>query len=223
LPLGLVSETQRARLLAGALEAVAARGYSAMTVEHVVREASVSRMTFNEFFANKEERVLAAYDLIIDWLGERIAAAAEGIEDWPDSVGAVVEAILAIAAADPRIVRLCAILLTPDLTHFLIAPFVDGNRPVAGASVLSPPYAPRLLARTRNRRLRLSRRRDLRRALAHRQPQSGRRDGRLPGRDVRLPAAGHRRRHQLARRRPGIFAPLLGTRRFRDPRNGAQT
>src|SRR5215218_9816443 len=63
--------------------------------------------------------------------------------------------------------------------------------------VFSRRNAHRLLAWIRNRRRLRSRRRDLRRPLAQRQPPQRRRDGCLPWRDGCVSFASHRPRHLL--------------------------
>jgi AcrR family transcriptional regulator len=109
LPRELTSRGQRERLLAGALGAVVERGYRATTVAHIVTAAGVSRATFYDCFANKEDCVLATYDLIVDWVGARIAQAVRGIEDWPDAVRAAVHAVLESLDAEPRSASFCTI------------------------------------------------------------------------------------------------------------------
>jgi AcrR family transcriptional regulator len=109
LPPELTSQGQRERLLAGALEAVVARGYPDTSVAHIVAAAGVSRKTFYECFANKETCVLAAYDLIVDWLGEQIAQAVTGAEDWAQGVRIAVKTGVSCLAADPRLARFCAV------------------------------------------------------------------------------------------------------------------
>jgi AcrR family transcriptional regulator len=109
LPRELISQSQRGRLLAAALAVMVRCGYPDTTVELIVREATISRKTFYELFANKEECVLASYDLIVDWLGEQIAEALAGIEDWPLAVRVAVKTILDRLAADPRLASFCAV------------------------------------------------------------------------------------------------------------------
>jgi AcrR family transcriptional regulator len=58
---GRVGEIQRARILAGLVEAVAAEGYARFTVEHVVSRAGVSRRTFYQEFDDREDCFLAAF------------------------------------------------------------------------------------------------------------------------------------------------------------------
>jgi AcrR family transcriptional regulator len=55
---------QRSRIHGAMVEAVAANGYAGTSVRQVVELAGVSRRSFYEQFANKEECFLATYDLI---------------------------------------------------------------------------------------------------------------------------------------------------------------
>jgi AcrR family transcriptional regulator len=105
LPREFSSPIPRDRLLAAAVRAVTAVGYPAATVGSIAREASLSSKTFYEYFAGKEDCVLIAYDLIVEWFGQRISAAVDEVEDWTEAVRATVEVAL---TADPRLVRFCA-------------------------------------------------------------------------------------------------------------------
>ena len=62
LPRGRVTEIQRSRMLAATLEAVEAVGYGRMTVAQVIGRAKVSRKTFYDVFADREDCFLAAFD-----------------------------------------------------------------------------------------------------------------------------------------------------------------
>src|SRR3954466_10114989 len=57
----LVTRTQRERMLDAMARAVAAKGYAKLTVSDVVSLAGVSRRTFYEHFADKEECFLESY------------------------------------------------------------------------------------------------------------------------------------------------------------------
>src|SRR4051794_23988956 len=61
-PREVVAESQRERLLVAMAEAVADKGYAHVAVADVIARAGVSRRSFYEHFANKEECFLAAYD-----------------------------------------------------------------------------------------------------------------------------------------------------------------
>ena len=76
-PREIVAESQRDRLLVALAEAVAAKGYAGASVADVIARAGVSRRTFYEHFANKEECFLAAYDAGVGGMLEAIAEAEE--------------------------------------------------------------------------------------------------------------------------------------------------
>lgn len=64
-----VVTSQRDRMLVATADVVAELGYAKTTVAEVIRRAGVSRETFYEQFANKEEAFLAAYDGAASLLG----------------------------------------------------------------------------------------------------------------------------------------------------------
>ncbi len=99
-------QNQRERLVAGLAHAVAAHGYNDTTIDHIVKAAEVSRRVFYEHFANKEECFLAAFDIIMEHLGQLMAAAAEPYSEWPDQVVAMLRAMLRFFAAEPDLARL---------------------------------------------------------------------------------------------------------------------
>lgn len=57
-----VRDSQRARLLLGMAESVAANGYPRTTVAHVLKRARVSRESFYQHFSDKEDCFLAVLD-----------------------------------------------------------------------------------------------------------------------------------------------------------------
>ncbi|HEY3864759.1 MAG TPA: TetR/AcrR family transcriptional regulator [Solirubrobacteraceae bacterium] len=64
------------------IQAVAERGYMAVTTRELVGLAGVSKRTLYDLFAGKEECFLAAFDLVVDRAVRRIATAYEGGSDW---------------------------------------------------------------------------------------------------------------------------------------------
>lgn len=86
---------------------VTEKGYAATTVADVVERAGVSRRTFYEQFEDKESCFLAAYDLGLAVVLERIRAAVEERPDagWRDRARAGVEAFLALLASEPAFAR----------------------------------------------------------------------------------------------------------------------
>lgn len=70
-----VIRNQRTRMHGAMIEAVAANGYERTSVKQVVGLAGVSRRSFYEQFANKQECFLATYDLIATRGAGRVSAA----------------------------------------------------------------------------------------------------------------------------------------------------
>src|ERR1700733_15923978 len=70
-----VIRNQRSRMHGAMIEAVAASGYEHTSVKQVVSLAGVSRGSFYEQFANKQECFLATYDVIATRGAGRVSAA----------------------------------------------------------------------------------------------------------------------------------------------------
>jgi AcrR family transcriptional regulator len=104
-----VAHHQRERLIAGLAAAVAAKGYAAVTLADIVREAKVSRRVFYANFESKEECFLAAFEVVVGHLGELVAEAIEGVGEWPQRVIASTRAVLGFLAAEPDLARLCLV------------------------------------------------------------------------------------------------------------------
>lgn len=65
-PRAVVERSQRDRLLRSVAEVVACKGYAAASVADLLADAGVSRKSFYEHFANKEDCFLHAYDDGVD-------------------------------------------------------------------------------------------------------------------------------------------------------------
>ncbi|HET6571907.1 MAG TPA: TetR/AcrR family transcriptional regulator [Solirubrobacterales bacterium] len=102
-----VAHHQRERLIAGLAEAVAEKGYAAVTLSDIVRHAKVSRRVFYANFESKEQCFLAAFEVVVDHLRELIAAAAAGEDEWPRQAIAALRAALRFLAEEPDLARLC--------------------------------------------------------------------------------------------------------------------
>ncbi len=72
-----VRASQRGRMLAAVAASVAEHGFASMTVADVIKRAGVSRETFYEQFADKEEAFLAALDAGADGMIAFLGAALE--------------------------------------------------------------------------------------------------------------------------------------------------
>jgi AcrR family transcriptional regulator len=118
-----VTASQRGRLVDAMAQVVAEKGYAAATVADVVERAGVSRRTFYEQFEDKEACFLAAYDVGLTVVLNRISAAVEvSVPErlppplsgghppapgaaWRGRARAGVEAFLALLAAEPAFAR----------------------------------------------------------------------------------------------------------------------
>ncbi|MGN6201885.1 MAG: TetR/AcrR family transcriptional regulator [Solirubrobacterales bacterium] len=100
LPRELIVENQRARIVSGMIETVAEQGYGKATIANVIALAKVSRKTFYESFANREDCYRAAYEATFEFLRDRVAAGSEA-EEWPDSVRGGLAALLEGLGAHP--------------------------------------------------------------------------------------------------------------------------
>ena len=82
-PLEVRLQRQRERLFEAAAIVFAEHGYADASAEAISRAAGMSKATFYEHFANKEECILALFDYAYDVLLRRIVAAATEAGDDP--------------------------------------------------------------------------------------------------------------------------------------------
>jgi AcrR family transcriptional regulator len=150
-PREVVAESQRERLLVAMADATAAKGYANVAVADVIERAGVSRRSFYEHFANKEECFLAAYDAGVAGLLDAIAGAeSEAGEGLMQAARAGTEAYLQILADNPAFARTFLIevlgagpdaLARRDAVHERFAQRVrDGYRALAGDLPEPPAY-----------------------------------------------------------------------------------
>jgi AcrR family transcriptional regulator len=146
LPREFVAHNQRERLIAGLAEAIFENGYAGTTIAHITRHAAVSRRTFYEHFASKDECFVAAYDTVMAQLGERVGRAFEDEAEWPQAVKAGVGAMLRFLAAEPNLARLCmveAVVAGPvvveryDAAIQSFVPYFEGGREGRSPEVLA--------------------------------------------------------------------------------------
>jgi AcrR family transcriptional regulator len=96
--------TQRERLLAGMFAVANRGGYAAASVSAIIAEAGVSRPTFYDYFADRDDCFLAA---IADAQQQLLAVVGEALEgrEPQEAPAAGVEAIVAFASAEPARAR----------------------------------------------------------------------------------------------------------------------
>jgi AcrR family transcriptional regulator len=93
---------QRRRLLAAAATVFAREGYADATAEAIAREAGMSKATFYEHFANKEEAILALFDDVADGLQRNLVEVVRNAPQDPvERTRAGLRAFLAALAAFP--------------------------------------------------------------------------------------------------------------------------
>jgi len=85
------------------------RGYGAMSVQDVVREAGVSRRTFYEQFKNKDHAFLAAYDEASGRLMTTIRSGIDAEKTFEDKISAGFRAFLELLAASPAFAKMCIV------------------------------------------------------------------------------------------------------------------
>lgn len=106
LPTELVRAVQRERLIVAMLRAAAELGYRSANVQDVIERAGVSRPTFYEHFANKEDCFLAAFDTSAQRLRDKVERASlDAGESWRDRVRGGLEAVVAFVRAEPDTAR----------------------------------------------------------------------------------------------------------------------
>jgi len=107
LPADLVKAVQRERLLAAMTGVAAEVGYSALTVQNVLTRAGISRPTFYEQFADKEDCFLSAFDAAAGRMRERIEdAAAEARPSWRERLRRGLAGLLGFIGDEPEEARI---------------------------------------------------------------------------------------------------------------------
>jgi AcrR family transcriptional regulator len=103
-----VMTSQRERMLVAMADAVAELGYAKTSVAEIIRRAGVSRETFYELFANKEDAFLAAYDgaamIVAHEMGDELRTVFEraSVEERLEAIlGRYLEAL----ASEPAVAR----------------------------------------------------------------------------------------------------------------------
>jgi AcrR family transcriptional regulator len=104
----VVVHHQRERLLAAVIDLVAERGYRAVSVAAIVKQAGTSRLKFYEAYSSKEDCFLAAYDASLELASARVREACEAAGgELPARVNARIAALLDLLGARPALARAC--------------------------------------------------------------------------------------------------------------------
>lgn len=95
----------RARLLEGMALSVAAKAYADTTVADIVREAGVSKRSFYECFASKDECLIALYVAASHGALKVLRESIDPRRDWKTQVEHALGAYLACLASNPTLLR----------------------------------------------------------------------------------------------------------------------
>ncbi|MFB9316653.1 TetR/AcrR family transcriptional regulator [Cryptosporangium minutisporangium] len=145
----------RGRLLAGMAAALVEKGYGGVTIADIARHARVSKRTFYEHFADKQECFLAVYATASDRLLELVGEAARPELDWVEQVRAAVNAYLSALQNEPALTRTMLLELQSagpealrlrrrgqqDFAALLLDRVAQGVRERPGARPISPAMA----------------------------------------------------------------------------------
>ncbi len=104
-----VAEMQRARLLAAAVATFAELGYARASVAHITARARVSRRTFYDLFANREDCLLAVLEDAVERVCREIEAADLHGLVWHERVRGGLFVILSFFDREPLLARVCVV------------------------------------------------------------------------------------------------------------------
>lgn len=97
------------RIFAAVAATVAEKGYPAMTLDDIVRNAGASLTTFYQHFETKEDAFLAAYDTAMAQAAAAAMPPFRWTREWPLAVRAALEAFLGFLAAEPVWARIAMV------------------------------------------------------------------------------------------------------------------
>ncbi len=104
-----VAEIQRSRLLAAAVRAVDELGWGSTTVADIVARSRVSRRTFYETFANREDCLAAVFEDLLGVIEGELAGAGLGGLGWRERVRRGLWVILGYFDREPVLARVCVV------------------------------------------------------------------------------------------------------------------
>jgi AcrR family transcriptional regulator len=104
-----VTEIQRRRMIAAAVQAVEDVGYARMSVAQIVARGRVSRRTFYEAFGGREECFLAAFEHALSHASRIARAAYEDESGWQAGIRASLAGLLAFLDEEPGFAKVCVV------------------------------------------------------------------------------------------------------------------
>jgi AcrR family transcriptional regulator len=109
MPAEWVAQHQKARLQGAMVETVARHGYAGTTLRELVGLAGVSKSTFYEHFAGKEDCFLQTFDHIIAIMNARVGEAWRTEGDFKERLLAALTAFMNLAVEEPNAAALAAV------------------------------------------------------------------------------------------------------------------
>jgi AcrR family transcriptional regulator len=109
LPRNQVAEIQRTRLLTAAIDTVQEAGNAQISVAQIIARARVSRKTFYDVFADREDCTLAAFDHILAHARLLAREAYASQSGWQESLRAALARLLLFIEEEPGYARLCIV------------------------------------------------------------------------------------------------------------------
>ncbi len=104
-----VASSQRTRLLQATVELGTEQGFASLTLADIVRRARVARSTFYEYFPDKQQCFLAAFDYAADRVLERVLAIEPPpVGELESPVHAYIARLLELCLEEPGLVQLVA-------------------------------------------------------------------------------------------------------------------
>jgi AcrR family transcriptional regulator len=103
---GASSSWQRGRLLGATFALVGERGYEGVTARRVAERAGVSNRTFYEFFSDREDCFLAAFNQALDGLELQVRAGWDAQLGWTARTRGALSGLLQSLDREPALARL---------------------------------------------------------------------------------------------------------------------
>ena len=104
-----VSEMQRARLLSAAVMTFDEFGYAQATVAHITARARVSRRTFYDLFASREDCLLAIINDTLERIGAERESVNSDARSWRERVRVGLWVVLSFLDREPVLARVCVV------------------------------------------------------------------------------------------------------------------
>jgi AcrR family transcriptional regulator len=143
-----VEDVQRTEILEATAAIVAEQGASALTLAGTIARAGVTRRIFYERFEDRDACLLAAFDLGVARVAERVAPAYAAQSRWRDGIRAALAELLRFLDDEPALARLCvvhslsggpALLRRRAKVQAVLWEIVDRGRSEGAAGRTAPP------------------------------------------------------------------------------------